>query len=51
MIKYFVIRDFRGTCSLFICSNAEEVLTHVSECLRGTWQTKGWEPLLWKYGQ
>jgi len=28
MIKYFAIRDFRGTCSLFICRNAEEVHAH-----------------------
>jgi len=46
MIKYFVIRDFRGTWSLLICRNAEEALAHVSECLRGIWETKGWEPLL-----
>ena len=44
--KYFVIRDFRGTCSLFICRNAEAIHAHASECLRGTWETKGWEPLL-----
>jgi len=46
MIKYIVIRDFRGASSLFICPNAEGVHAHVSECLRGTWETKGWDPLL-----
>jgi len=39
MIKYIVIRDFRGTCSLFIYRNAGGVHAHVSECLRGTWET------------
>jgi len=33
MIKYFIIRDFRSTCSWFICRNAEGVHAHVSECL------------------
>jgi len=42
----FVICDFRGTCSLFICRNVEGVHVRVLECLRGTWETKGWEPLL-----
>jgi len=44
MIKYFVIRDFRGTCSLFICRNAEEIVAYVSEYLRGTWETKVGNP-------
>jgi len=47
MIKYIVMRDdFRGTCSLFICRNAEGVHVHAPECLRGTQEAKGWEPLL-----
>jgi len=29
MIKYSVIRDFRGTCLLFICRNAEWLHAHV----------------------
>jgi len=33
MIKYFIIGDFRSTCSWFICRNAEGVHAHVSECL------------------
>jgi len=37
---------FYSTCPSFICRNAEGVHVHVSECLRGTWETKGWEPLL-----
>jgi len=36
MIKYFIKRDFRSTCSWFICRNAEGVHAHVSECLKGT---------------
>jgi len=40
IINYFVTQDFRGTCSLFICRNVEGVHAHVSECLRGTWETK-----------
>jgi len=44
--KIFCHTIFRGACSLFICQNPEEVLAHVSECLRGTWETKGWETLL-----
>jgi len=56
MIKYFVIRNFRGTCSIvhlskwwrytLICWNAEGVHAHLSECWRGTWLEKGWEPLI-----
>ena len=46
MNNHDVIRDFRGTCSLLICRNAEGVHAHVSEYLRGTWETKGWESLL-----
>ena len=45
MIKYFIIRDFRSTCSWFICRNAEGVHALVSECLKGTWETKCWELL------
>jgi len=33
-------------CSWFICRNAERVHAHVSEYLKGTWETKGWGPLL-----
>jgi len=43
MMKYFIIRDFKGTCSWFICRNAEGVHAHVSECLRDTWETQGWD--------
>jgi len=40
MIKYFVIRNFRGTCStveilrgyMLIHYNAEQVNIHLSEC-------------------
>jgi len=46
MIKYFIIRDFRSTYSWFICQNAGWVHAHVSECLKGTWETKGWGPPL-----
>jgi len=46
MIKYFIILDFRSTCSWFICRNAEGVRAHVLECLKGTCETKGWGPLL-----
>jgi len=46
MIKYSIIRDFRSTRSWFICRNVEGVHVHVSECLRGTWETKGCGPLL-----
>jgi len=31
---------------MFICRNAEEVHGHLSDCWRGTWSEKGWEPLL-----
>jgi len=34
---------------LFICRNTEGVHAHVSECLKGTWERKAWEHLLWKY--
>ena len=52
--KYFVIRNFRGTCSseeipkgyVVIFRNAEGVHAHLSECWRGTWSEKGGEPLI-----
>jgi len=42
-----------GTCSsvemfkeyMLIFRNAEGVHGHLSECWRGTWSEKGWEPL------
>jgi len=30
---------------MFICQNIEGVHAHLSECERGTWSEKGWEPL------
>jgi len=53
MTKYFVIRNCTGTCSsakvmkgyMLIRWNAEGVHIHLSECWRGTWQEKSWEPL------
>jgi len=54
MVKYFVIRKFRGTCSsvemlkgyMSIFQNAEGVHAHLSECWKGTWSEKCWELLL-----
>jgi len=54
MIKYFVIRNFRGTYSyvemlngyMLTFGNAEGVHTHLSEYRRGSWSGKGWEPLI-----
>jgi len=45
MIKLFVIRNVRDTCSsveilkgyILICWNAEGVHIHLSECYRGAW--------------
>jgi len=53
MIKYFVIRNFRGTCSsvemleryILNFRNAEGVHAHLSECRKVTLSEKGWEPL------
>ena len=55
MIKYFLIRNFRGTCSsvemqkgyMLIFRNAERVHHHLLECWRGTWSKRGWEHLLY----
>jgi len=54
MIKYFVIRNLRGTLScvemlkgyMLIFQNSEGVHASLSECWKGTWSEKGWEPLL-----
>jgi len=54
MTKYFVIRNFRGTCSsvemlkgyMLIFRNTEGVHAHLSGCWRGTCSEKGWEPLM-----
>jgi len=54
MIKYFVIRNLRGTRlsaemlkgSVLIFQNAEGVHASLSECWKGIWSEKGWEPLL-----
>jgi len=35
-MKYFVSRDSRATCPLFLRQNAEGVHAHVSKCWRGT---------------
>jgi len=51
--KYFVIGNFRGTCSSveilkgnrLICWHAVGVHAHLSECWRGTWWEKRWEPV------
>ena len=47
MIKYFVTRDFRGTCSLLICGNAEGVHGKPkvgNPCSKGTVNTKFVDP-------
>jgi len=54
MTKYFVIKNFRGACSsvktlkgyMLIVRNAEGDHAPLSECLRGTWSEKVWEPLV-----
>jgi len=53
MTKCLVIRNFRGTCSsveilkwyMLSFRNPEGVHDHLSECWRGTWSERGWEPL------
>ena len=55
MIQYFVIRNFRGTCSyvemlkvyMLIFRNAGGVHAHLSQCWRGRWSKKGRETLQW----
>jgi len=54
MMKYFVIRNFRGTRSsvemlkgyMLIFRNAKWVHANLSEFSKGTWSEKGWEPLI-----
>jgi len=53
--KIFCNKKFWGTCSsveilkgyMLICWNTVWVHAHLSECWRGTWQEKDWEPLLY----
>jgi len=59
MIKYFVIRNIRGTCSsvemlkgyMLIFRNAKGVHAHLSECWRGTWSEKVWERLAYRHNE
>jgi len=40
----FVVKILKGNMLSFY--NAERVHAHLSECKRGTWLEKGWEPMI-----